>query len=175
MGVKWVFVLNQDSLLPNQKTERTVAEDTSDACGSRSGHLNMQTKVHWSLRVRSGFCPKKVDPTSGLTLHPSYKWFWLGPPTNWPCIRKDLKFVDLTSGLHCRFLWRSPISETLQYAPSIMSSHWQMFQVRWYFSWCTADSQADEDRNQQNKNMKIDKIETFASDYRVPMSQFRQM
>ena len=28
--------------------------------------------VHWSPLVRSAFCPKKVDLTSMLTLHPGY-------------------------------------------------------------------------------------------------------
>ena len=62
--------------------------------------------VHWSLLVRSAFCPKKVDLKSGLTLPPGYNPVSLiligrlGPSN-----RKDFtSVVDLTSGLHCHTL-----------------------------------------------------------------------
>ena len=32
-----------------------------------------------------------------------------------------------------------------------------------FFGCCTADSQADKDRNQLNKNLKINELETFSS------------
>ena len=34
--------------------------------------LVAQMSLHWSPLVRSVFCPKKVDLTSGLTLDPGY-------------------------------------------------------------------------------------------------------
>ena len=46
----------------------------------------------------------------------------------------------------------------------IISSHWQKSQVRPNFACCTADSQADKDRNQLNNNLENDELETFASD-----------
>ena len=54
-----------------------------------TGQLNVDSfkiKLHWSPLVRSAFCPKKVDLTSGLTLHPGNNWFWLGRAENWPYI-----------------------------------------------------------------------------------------
>ena len=45
-----------------------------------------------------------------------------------------------------------------------MISHWQKSQVGRFSGCCTADLQADKYRNQMNNNLKIDEVETFASD-----------
>ena len=52
---------------------------------------------------------------------------------------------------------------------NLINSHWQKSQVRWYFGFCTAYSQEDEDQNQLNNNLKIDELETFASDWSLLM------
>ena len=46
----------------------------------------------------------------------------------------------------------------------LIGSHWQKSQVRQFFGCSTADSQADEDQNQLNNNLKINELQTFASD-----------
>ena len=48
---------------------------------------------------------------------------------------------------------------------AVMTSHWQKSQVRQCFGCCTADLKADEDQNQLNKNLKIEELDTFASDW----------
>ena len=40
-----------------------------------------------------------------------------------------------------------------------------------FWGCCTADSQADEDRNQLNNYLKIDELETFASDCSSEMNR----
>ena len=46
----------------------------------------------------------------------------------------------------------------------MLTSHWQKSQVNLFFGCCTADLQADKDRNQMNNNLKMDELDTFASD-----------
>ena len=53
---------------------------------------------------------------------------------------------------------------------SLIYGHWQKSQVHRFFVCCTADSQADKDQNQLNKNLKIE-LETFPVTALISASQ----
>ena len=65
-------------------------------------------------------------------------------------------------------LERAPLAPLIRMSNLAMmcyiNSHWQKSQVCLFFCCCTADSQADEDRNKLNNNHTINKLETFAID-----------
>ena len=86
-------------------------------------------QVHWSPLVRSAFGQRKLTLQAGwpyIQVITRYSWFWLRPPKNWTCIRQDLTFVGLTSGLHCTSsFWNSPetINDTMTVAHKFSSEN----------------------------------------------------